>query len=502
MNQPNKKLVIFTFLCLVLVASCSHNPALEDRYNAEKMLNNAENMLKETQAFNSSLPEQKLTELSAEFNKIVDFCYAALDKYDSTKYPIEVNQIGFITYQSVIRLSQLYYSHQKYSQSVEITEKLLNNVSIPRDYQSNVYINLGQALQAAGNWDSAYAVFSGTLERFSPPLTNTGKIITPVMYLPLYIFRTVRFTESPQQVSYQLNKTEQYYIDLLVNADNTKLRESARENLAKLYEETGQWEKELEQLEDMLDPSAESYNDILMKQADILGGKLKMFDSALTIYDFIFARTKPEDSDTRANIYFNRSLIDLAKGNYSSSRDWLNKIEVEYRSIYHREPLFQYNLAKSFELENNWERAEQEYNLLLEKFKGSSESMMTLLYLVDRFKKLNQTKISNYWFESAQTYFEDIAKINRGEELEARALLYSADLFKRAENYTKSSDILLEIYNKFPKSPQGRQALYRAIRLNNNELKDTNKADSLLNLLKANLAGTIGSAETEDLFEN
>ena len=127
---------------------------------------------------------------------------------------------------------------------------------------------------------------------------------------------------------------------------------------------------------------------------------------------------------------------------------------------------------------------------------------MTLLYLVDYFKKKKNIAESERWFKTAEEYFIELAQLGQGDLLEARAMLYHADLYNRSENYDQSAQILLNIYNKFPKTNPGQQALFKAIRLYQNELGNKNIADSLLGVLKISLAKSSPNEESKDLLEN
>lgn len=498
-----KQISIFSSLLLILIlSSCSENKPLQARYEAEKMFHKAEKALKVAKSFNKNLSAEKSKEIITSFQTLVDYCYTQLNQIDSTINPVEFNEFHYITYQAATRLSQIYYLNKDYNECVQITNKLLKEVNIPLAQKASVYINLGQSLQSAGHWDSTYAVYDNALEIFSPPIANTNEIISSIFNLPLYIFRIVNYLKIRNAISFEFTKAENYYLNLIHDFPNSKLEIASHSNLAKLYEETGQWEKELAQLKLLTDPESKSYITVLLKTADILGGQLKKHDTALALYDLIYTTTFDEDKDMRSVLLFKKSLIQIDLGNYEKARTLLHEIKTSYPIEYNQNPLFQYNLAHSFELQNKWNRAEQEYNLLLEKFKGSSESMMTLLYIVDYFRKQNKKAEKDRWFTKAESYFNELAMNGRGSLLEARAMLYLADLYNGNENFEKSAQILTDIYKKHPNSDPGKKALLKSIRLYRNKLDSPLKADSLTELLKSTIIKTPLTANTKDLLEN
>ena len=222
----------------------------------------------------------------------------------------------------------------------------------------------------------------------------------------------------------------------------------------------------------------------------------------MALYDYMYDRTTEDDKDMRAMLLFKKSLIQIDLKHYEDARTIFHQIKQEYPKIYNKSPLFQYNFARSFELQNKWNRAEQEFNLLLERFKGSSASMMTLLYLVDNFRKQNKQTEKEYWFTKAENYFAEVTKLGRGTLLEARTMLYQADLYNRNDEFEKSAQILTDIFRKYPRTDPGKQALIKSIRLYQNKLGDQNKADSLLEQLKSTLAKIPVMSNSQDLLEN
>ena len=105
-------------------------------------------------------------------------------------------------------------------------------------------------------------------------------------------------------------------------------------------------------------------------------------------------------------------------------------------------------------------------------------------------------------FLKAEDYFNELIQSGRGGLLEARAMLYQADLYNRNDDFNKSAEILTSIFNKYPETDPGKQALIKSINLYQKRLDNPAKADSLLELLKSTLAKTPVNANTQDLLEN
>ena len=497
------RIILYPLLLLaILLCSCTEHKPLQARYEAEKMYHDAENSLNDAKVLNPNLSNEQLKQIINKFESLVDFCYTQLDQIDSGSFPLEYNEFNYITFEAVIRLSQLHYLNKDFDACIQITNKLLTQISMPIDQKAIVYVNLGQALQSTINWDSAYAVYDNALELFSPPITSSSEIIASIFNLPLYILKVVQYTNVENQYSFEMTKAENYYLNLIRDYPGSKLEAPSRANLAKLYELTGQWNKELAQLKLLTSSKSKSYFSVLLKTADIYAAKLKRYDTALTLYDLMIEKTTENKDDIIPVLLYKKSLVHIAQGKYELARSLLYEIKDKYLITYNDSPLFQYNLARSFDLENKWNRAEQEYNLLFTKFKGSSESMTTLLYLVEHFREKQNSIEKERWFKTAESYYIDIAQSNKGTIDEANALLFSANLYMNNKDYEQTLDALTVISTKFPDSEQSRQALLKSIHIYRNVLDQPQKADSLLAQLRLSLAKNRNLSDSEDLLEN
>lgn len=498
--------VLTTAICLlsltasVLSVSCSENTPVRLRYNAEKKFHHAERALREAQGLEKQLSPGQTQEFSRRFEELVEFCYTALDSIRSDKYPVEFNEMKFLVHQSSTRLSQLYYAARDYSRCVSVLERLIKTAQLDDKPLFMTYINLGQALQAAGDWDSALAVFDYSTETFYPPLDRTGGIAFAIFNLPAHIFGVVSILGDSAAAPYEFNRAENYYMNLIHDYPDGKLAPASRANLAALYEKTGQWEKVLAQLTSLADPSSDGYRNVLLKIADVFAARMKRYDTALAIYDGLLDSADPDDSESRAGLLFKISLVKMDQKEYSKAREILAGIKEDSPGMFASVPLAQYTFARSFELDGRWRSAEQEYSLLIEKYHGSTPAMAALLYLVDHFKEEGREQESNQWYDYAVEYFDGIIAEQSGSALEARALLYKADLYHRQGDWAGAADILLSIFDRFPDSEPGRQAALKASSIYRDKLNNAQAADSLLEMLKAHLARMGQETESQDLF--
>jgi len=497
-----KSLLIPTCLLGVLtLLSCSDNPAVRLRYEAERRLHTAEKALGEAQAFQRFSPGQAF-QIAGDYNDLAEFLFDALDEVDPKQYPVEYHELVFLEHETTMRLAGLLYTAGKFDSSAVVISRLVADVPLEEHLLMSSYVELGKTMQASGKWDSALTIYNHAVDNFAPPLDPVGNIVFDVFNLPLHVFRMVTLLGDKDAAAYEFNRAEIYYLNFLNESGPDRLALSSRANLSLLYDDVGQWEKELAQLKALADPAHPSYLTVQLKIADIYGSELHRFDTALALYDDVMKRIDPEDDEALAGVLFKIGLVRMEQEDYNEARNILKRLKNDYGDFYARTPLAQYTLARSFEFDKRWNRAEQEYGLLIEKYRGSSEAMATLIYLFDHYRKEKRDREAQAWFDRALNHFDRLITTNAGTPLEARALLYKADLYGRSDRWEQAADILLSIFNKFPTSKPGRQAGLKAADIHKNQLDNPQKADSLMAVLRTRLAEIEQGPQVADPFAN
>lgn len=493
-------------LFVVLLTSCGDNRAGRLRYEAERALHLAEKHLKDTRIKPELVDAQTLKAITGRFGQVVEFCYQALDSIDGEASPVECRELQHLLFQSSTRLSQLFYSRRRFDTCIAILNRLSQQVQLDALQRLTAHLNLGQALQASGSWDSALVVYNGVLETFYPPVDDSGEVILSLFNLPAHIFRVVDMVGDSAAVAGKFAEAERYYLDLVAGFPDTRLAAAARASLARLYDDTGQWEKELAQLAAVLDratrgspvssvnrtlstgPTLSPGLAIQIRIADIYGAKIRDLDRALKLYDEILGDLGESDSLARPPLLFKISLVKMEQGDYAQARRMLVDLKGDYPHFFAATPMVQYAIARSFELEGNWSRAEIEYAFLIENYPGSDEAMSTYLYIADRFEKQGRRQESERWYREAEQYFDELAAVGAETGAEAKALTYKADLYRQKNDWNRSAETLLELHDKYPHSEPGRRALLRASAIYRKKLDDVAAADSLIAVLKASVA--------------
>ncbi|HWR83782.1 MAG TPA: tetratricopeptide repeat protein [Candidatus Deferrimicrobium sp.] len=487
-------------LLSISLNSCGNSEAIRLRYEAEKALHQAEKQLEDTGIKPELVDPQMRKAIAASFAHVVQLCYRSLNSVDSLRSPVEYRELQILAFRSSTRLSQLNYAAKRFDTCVAILNEFLTHVKPGGSAALATYVNLGQALQASRHWDSALVVYNYAVQNFYPPADDSGEVMLSLFSLPAHIYRVTEISGDSLAARQKFADAERYYSGLISGYPNTRLAVASRAMLSRLYDQTGQWEKALAQMQLVAEsPPADQKSApgrsgssanlaVRLRIADVYAARMKDFAQAIRLYNEILDSLGPDDSLSRALVMFKISLVDMEQGRYAEARQKLIDLKENYPRFYVGTPMAQYAMARSFELEGNWNRAEIEYTFLIQHYRGSDEAMSTYLYVANLLDKQGRAPEAARWYREAEQYFDEAAAQGAGTIGEAKALAFKADLYYQKKEWPKAAEILLTLFEKCPQSDPGRRALLKASAIYRNILKEPARADSLIEVLKASFS--------------
>jgi tetratricopeptide (TPR) repeat protein len=275
-------------------------------------------------------------------------------------------------------------------------------------------------------------------------------------------------------------RAERYYGDLASGRSGTRATVAANAMLARLYIDHGSWQSAVTVLGKLVDSAGTVNRDAKLRIADLRAAHLADYDTALRLYDEVMATLKGRDTMLKPILFFKKSLVQLEMKKYDQARQILVQIQRDYPGYYATDPLPQFTKARSFENEGNWNRAETEYKFLIENYPPSEQTFSTLLYLADQYAAMGRKLEAERLLERASQTFDQAAQQGAGSGIEALALMYKAELFRRQQDWLRSAQMLVTVSDKFPGSDFGRNALLTAVNVYRQKLNAAGTADSLV----------------------
>jgi tetratricopeptide (TPR) repeat protein len=386
-----------------------------------------------------------------------------------------------------MRLSQIAFAEQHYDTCIAVLSRhrdLVNLTGIP---EISVYLNLGRALQADGQWDSAQTVYDYCIRTFYPPVDNQGRVIPNLFNLPAHMYDVYRTVGDTVAATRQLRSAEQYYRRLSGEFGGDDVGLAAHASLASLYERTGRYPEAISEYSQLVDSTGNVVNSARLRIASINASRLDKPDLALRQYDEVLQNLHGRDTLNRPHILLNKALVHMHKGDYSDVRELISIVKAEYRRFFDDTPAAEFAVARSFELEDRWDRAETEYKFLIENYQGTEESMGTYLYLIHKYKEQGRQREAERMEQRAESDYNRVAATRPGTQAEALALSHKAELYQRRGDWNRAADLFTEVFDKFPTRQIGFQSMITASVIMRDKLGNQQAADSLINVLQTRL---------------
>ncbi len=503
MTKQNTRIISaagFIILSLLLIAACGENTAKSIVYQAEKLNYEAQKLM-ETASIQPDMANQEvLNQLKSAFKGVSDYCFEHIPELPREYYPRERAVLDSIAYASAENLAQIYFTEEKADSAVDIIRKFIQLVEPQGERYLNVRLSLARGYRMQGRLEDAIDVYRSLVQTFYPPVNQENEIMTRVLNIPMDLARTFDYIGNTEKADSAAKSAEEYYYGLMQKWPNKALQTAARSNLARLYYDMESWNDAISQLDQLTDSTGQVDFQAAMMIASINLEKKNEYRKALEQFDGLLART--DDTNIVPAIMMRKGQTYYEMGQYSKTREIMTSVADMYPSFYARNPLPQKYIAMSYEKMGRWVEAENEYQWLIDNYSTSEAAFDAHITIAEHYEDAGNSQLASLWFEKAENFYSRMAKRHTGTSVEASALSYLAEISRRNENWDKAAKYLEELFVKFSGTDIGKRSAITAAAVYRDKLNRPGRADSLLNLLKAELIPVSGgkniNIETDD----
>jgi tetratricopeptide (TPR) repeat protein len=494
-------LTILILAALIFISGCSSNSSKDIVFNAEKLYRNAEK-LTEKAAIKPELVDPSLKgQIKNAYFQVTDYCRKNIDSLPAAEFPDERKDLESIWFLATNRLAQIYTEEDKFDSVVFVIRQLQNFTNLEGKALLSTKLILARAMQAQADWDGAMSIYRSLIDTFYPPVDNNNTIIYQVINLPLEIVRVYNLLGDSKQVAEQNRSAEYYYQRLIKEWPNSTLETAARSDLARLYHNEKKWDKSIENLSQIKDSSGAVNIEAALMIAGITAAGKKEYKKAIIMYDDLLLRVT-DTAKIFPEIMMRKGIVLYDNKQYNDSRRLMSQINDDYPSYFRNNPMPQKYISMSFEKLGDWDRAENEYRWLIDNYPTTQAAFDAYLYIIDHYEGEKNEESAQNWYQQAEKFYNTMADRYRGTAIEASAISYLAEIAKRRQKWDKSADLLISIFDKFPKSDIGQQSLVSAAAIFRDKLKNRQKADSLISRLKRELYPDKGGKNINIMSEN
>jgi tetratricopeptide (TPR) repeat protein len=479
------------FAMIILMASLLGSGCSSDRgksivFKAEKLYRDAEK-LNEKASIKPELIDPSLkSRIKDAYLMVANYCWKNIDSLPTSGFPDERKDLESVWFLATNRLTRIYTEENKFDSAILVIHQLQNFTNLEGKALLSIKLSLARAMQAQADWDGAMNIYRSLIDTFYPPVDNDNKIMYQVINLPLEIIRVYNLLGDTGQVAEQSQSAENYYRRLIKEWPNSTLETAARSDLARLYHDEKKWDKSIENLSLIKDSTGTVNIQAALMIAGITATGKKNYTRAIGMYNDLLLRVA-DTAKVYPDIMMRKGIVLFENKQYNECRRLMAQINDDFPAFYRSNSLPQKYISMSFEKLGDWDRAENEYRWLIDNYPTSQAAFDAYLNIIDHYDLENNRESAQNWYQQAEKFYNTMASRYSGTAVEASAISYLAEIAKRRKKWDNSADLMISIYNKFPKSDIGQQSIVKAASIYRDKLKNPQKADSLISRLKTEL---------------
>ena len=471
-------LILLAFL--TLLTNCGKKTDLAIRYEMEKKLNEADRLQEQLSIKGEDFSESDISRLEDAYLEVADMVELPTDTLavaNATDERIHTWELAMLAYS---RIGALYFDNaEDYEKAYGYFEKIINTTAAKpvqrgaaQNYLASCLEEMDQYKEAADMYDS---LADGYPQFIAPENPNIDALNAPIKSAEMW-----QRISGDDEYFKRLAKARDYYNKLLPLFPDTPLEAAVLGKIVGSYLREGEFNKAVSILNDTRDAQTGLLTPrVLMILADIYLQNVKDYRKAEQTYRE-FLKHYPEDNAAgQMTMGLAISLYEQKK--YTDARNAIKDIEKvpNIRSSLVGEAYFL--TALCYEKSGNWDRALNQFDLIQATFPGSEKAFEAGLYVANYYYSKGQSKLANNKFEETAAYIKKYTNPQTSNALLAsRAMGYLARCYTEMGDLPKTIETMEELYEQFPRSPEGRLAPLRLADLYENEMKDYQAAKTWL----------------------
>ena len=326
--------LIIGLAALTIFGGCSNDPAIQHRYQAERLFHDAEAKLKKATIQTAAEDTVLRNEIKDLYLQTITYCRQHFDSVPRETYPDDRRELETIAFSSVERLSRFYFAEQKYDSAGLLIDQLLTltqleGMPLLRTRLSQAHVNM--MLGKPGN---TIDIYHGLLNKFYPPVDNDNQVIIDVLNLPLDVIAICRQLQNDSLMAAERESARDYYERLIDEWPNSALATVAHGNLARLYADEQNYPAAINHLREVRDSTGGIDAEARLLIANLTAGGLKDYPSAMVMYDELITETT--DSLIRPHILMQKAVALYDSKQYAKCRATINLIRDEHETYFAR----------------------------------------------------------------------------------------------------------------------------------------------------------------------
>ncbi|MBD3287226.1 tetratricopeptide repeat protein [candidate division KSB1 bacterium] len=439
---------IFISVCLFAMLFCNctgEYTGVSELYTIEKMFYKAERA-QQNILINPDIATKSDYAAAEEAYRdiIIEFGYKA-------NRPKEVRNYVRQSWMAIGKLCRLQQEHAK---AIEVYQEIIKKASGDKELCAIAQFAIANSQERMGMIDDAIASYQKLVDEYSPVLADTLLPNIDILQTPNYIARIYRQQNKNILAEEQYEKSRRYLQRIIQKYPQSMVSLAAQDEIANSYLEQEKWQKGVQVLDETIRRYQSGFNvfNLMLKLGSLYEHELGQRQKALYMYQRIL-NTYPDHEDIPL-VYLAKGGLYVSQQKYENARSEFQLILDNYANNADACIQAQLAIGKTYEMENNWNKALNEYQWVVEAFPRHPKALDVPLYIANYYKLKNERNLADAAYETAIKHYKSIVTKYPNTMLSVMALDYLSSSYVRIERWQQAVDALesmLEMKLSHPK---------------------------------------------------
>jgi len=424
---------LFLVFSLILFIRCSGDYShIKNVYIAEKMYFKAAKLRQNVLVNPGIVRPQQYQNVEQSFRNIIN-------QFNDKK---DISEIRQIVQQSWLQIAELLLLQEDFDNAIEIYHEIISKSPEDKELRATAQYSIGTCYEKLNQFENAIEAYQKVVHNYEPVLSDTLLPNINILQTPIYIARLYRRQDKQYLAVQQYELARAYYENVIQKWQNTPIALVAENQIAMTYGDQGRWQKATEILNQIIykySDNSELFN-IMYALGNIYRVQLNDSYNAISIYQRILNKF-PKRMEL-GKVFLAWGEILLAQQNYHDARSKYQTVLKRYSHDKTSSIQAQLGIARAYEFENNWQKALNEYQWIVDNYPTSLQAVDIPLYIADYYRKHQLEKLAFDAYEDAIRKYLQSVELYQNTVLAVVAQDYLATCYIRLEDWQNATEAL------------------------------------------------------------
>jgi len=432
--QSSCKIYLLIVVVLIILVQCTaEDSTVKDVNTAEKMYFKAGEVQRDILSNHNIAGAEDYKKAENAYRKIIN-------KFSSkSENSIEIKKI---VQKCWLALAELMLLQRKYEGAIELYSEMIEKSPADRALCGTAQYSMATCLGKINRVDEAIEAYKLVIEKYPPVFDDNVLPNLKILQIPILIARLYKKVGKIYLVNTQYEDAKKYYEGVISTWPYTPIALAAENQVAMIYGDQENWEKSVEILNDIIVkyPEMKGLLNIMFSLGNIYFHQLGRPEKATNLYKQVI--NNYSENQELGKVYLALGRAYSALKYYEKARELLRYVLEKYRKDYNTCLQAQLIIAKSYELENNWAKALNEYQWAIESYPRSLQALDLPIYIADYYRDHGKEHLAKTAYESAIKKYKQAVGQFPDSDFAKIAYKYLATSYMKLEKWPEACETL------------------------------------------------------------